>query len=228
MRNRLLRAGNTCCTGAASHAAVQPLLARGHTVFCFAIDGSPVAVFGLDDSLRAGAAEAVAALQQRGIAVHVVSGDDGGAVHVVAAGLGVPRARTRARASPADKLAYMRGLNGVVVVCGDGTNDAAALAQASVGVHMSQGRDVARAAVDALITRDDVGVLPDMLDVSARAVWRVRLAFAWTFGYNTLAVLLAAGALVRVRVPPSLAGLGEKVSVLPVIGAAVLLRWPRA
>lgn len=65
------------------------------------------------------------------------------------------------------------------------------------------------------------------MDVSRRSVNRIRFNFAWSFVYNTVAVLLAAGAFVKARIPPQFAGLGELVSVLPVILAAVLLRWPR-
>lgn len=66
-----------------------------------------------------------------------------------------------------------------------------------------------------------------MMNASRKSVHRIKFNFAWSFVYNTFAVLLAAGALVNVRISPEFAGLGELVSVLPVIAAVVLLRWSK-
>jgi Cu2+-exporting ATPase len=64
-----------------------------------------------------------------------------------------------------------------------------------------------------------------VIDASKAAMRRVYFNFAWSFLYNLIAVLLAAGTFVNVHIPPQYAGLGELVSVLPVVAAAVLLRW---
>ena len=66
-----------------------------------------------------------------------------------------------------------------------------------------------------------------MMDVSRKSVNRIKFNFIWSFVYNTFAVLLAAGAFVNARISPEFAGLGELVSVLPVIAAALLLRWSK-
>lgn len=170
----------------------------------------------------------------RGVAVHLVSGDDDGAVRSAAAALGIPARWVRARASSGDKQAYVRALveaggrRRPVVFCDGGTNDAAALAQATVGVHVNGGgSNVARCAADVVLLRPGAAgaLLVDALAASRRAAARVRFNFAWSFAYNALAVALAAGALVRVRIAPQWAALGELVSVLPVVAAAVLLRW---
>ncbi|KAI2611980.1 heavy metal translocatin [Hypoxylon sp. NC1633] len=125
----------------------------------------------------------------------------------------------------------------VVVFVGDGTNDAVALAQATIGVHMhvNAGTDVsvAQSAADVVLLRPSLAGVLAMLDVSRAAVRRVAFNFAWSAVYNVFAVLLAAGAFVAagrgaaagVRIPPEFAGLGEIVSVLPVVVVAVSLRW---
>ncbi len=134
--------------------------------------------------------------------------------------------RTRGRSPP------------VVMFCGDGTNDAVALARATVGVHMSSGAgggdggDVAAAAADVVLARPRPAAVLTALDASRAAMRRVAFNFAWALAYNVLAVLLAAGAFQHAagggaRIPPELAGLGELVSVLPVVAAAVALRWAR-
>ncbi|KAL9469244.1 hypothetical protein ACSS6W_010938 [Trichoderma asperelloides] len=230
---QVLRAGNSRWVNVMEHELVQPMLAQGYTVFCFTIDNTLEAVYGLEDELRPDAVETIRTLQKRGISAHVVSGDDDGAVQTLASKLGIPSDLVRSRSSPADKKEYIQKLLGtttvrkqpVIVFCGDGTNDAVALAQATIGVHMNEGTDVAQSAADVVLMRPSLGGILTMMNVSRKSVNRVKFNFVWSFIYNAFAVLLAAGAFVNARIPPEFAGLGELVSVLPVIAAAVLLRW---
>ncbi|KAJ5414989.1 hypothetical protein N7509_000087 [Penicillium cosmopolitanum] len=230
-----LRAGNSRWLDLSNHKLVQPMLARGYTVFCFTIEDDFVAVYGLEDELRPDAAGTVENLKMRGVSVHVVSGDDDGAVQTLASKLGIPNNNVRSRSSPSDKKDYIQKLlddrtgrkESVVVFCGDGTNDAVALARATIGVHMNEGTDVAQSAADVVLMRPSLAGIPTMMNASRRAIYRIKFNFTWSFVYNTFAVLLAAGAFVNARIPPEFAGLGELVSVLPVIAAAVLLRWSK-
>lgn len=228
-----LRAGNSRWLNLSEHELVQPMLAQGYTVFCFTIDNALKAVYGLEDELRPDAAGTVETLQKRGVSVHMVSGDDDGAVQTLASKLGIPGNNVRSRSSPADKKDYIQMLlatgtdrkKPVVVFCGDGTNDAVALAQATIGIHMNEGTHVAQSAADVVLMRPSLGGILTMMNASRKSVNRIKFNFTWSFVYNTFAVLLAAGAFVNARIPPEFAGLGELVSVLPVIAAAVLLRW---
>ncbi|KFA78442.1 hypothetical protein S40288_10085 [Stachybotrys chartarum IBT 40288] len=230
-----LRAGNSRWLNLSDHELVQPMLVQGCTVFCFTIDNELKAVYGLEDELRPDAAETVETLQKRGVSVHVISGDDDGAVRTLASKLSIPGNNVRSRSSPADKKDYIQTLlstatdrkKPVVVFCGDGTNDAVALAQATIGVHMNEGTDVAQSAADVVLMRPSLAGILTMMNASRKSVNRIKFNFAWSFVYNTFAVLLAAGAFVNARIPPEFAGLGELVSVLPVIAAAVLLRWSK-
>ncbi|KAM0244231.1 hypothetical protein ACHAP5_006444 [Fusarium lateritium] len=230
-----LRAGNSRWLNLSDHELVQPMLAQGCTVFCFTIDNELKAIYGLQDELRPDAVETVATLQKLGVSVHVVSGDDDGAVRILASKLGITGDNVRSRSSPADKRDYIQTLLGtptgrkkpVVVFCGDGTNDAVALAQATIGVHMNEGTDVAQSAADVVLMRPSLAGILAMMNASRKSVNRIKFNFGWSFVYNTFAVLLAAGAFVNARIPPEFAGLGELVSVLPVIAAAVLLRWSK-
>lgn len=261
---RLLRAGNSRWLNVSSEPSVVAVLEKGYTAFCFTIDGTLAAVFGLEDSLRHDALETVSKLQARGIKVSLLSGDDDGAVRDVAARLSIEESHVRSRCTPADKRDYIQALlelttttttttststststalpmtklfrkssfpsksPPVIMFCGDGTNDAVALAQATVGVHMNEGTDVAQAAADVVLVRPRLGCVLTAIDASRAAVRRVYFNFAWSFVYNVFAVLLAAGAFgAAARIPPQFAGLGEIVSVLPVIAAAVALRWAK-
>ncbi len=224
-----VRCGNTRWLSADSQPQVQELFSRGLTVFGVAQDGQLIAIYGLSDALRPDSHSVVAELQRRNIAVSIVSGDDAGAVHAVAAQLDVPASRVRSRCTPEEKQKYLKALmageRSTVIFCGDGTNDAVALAQADIGVHMNSGSDVARTAADVVLVRPSLGGILVLLDLSRAAFHRICFNFGWSFVYNLFAILLAAGAFVDARIPPQYAGLGEIVSVLPVILIALQLRW---
>ncbi|CEI40342.1 unnamed protein product [Fusarium venenatum] len=232
VKGQRLKAGNSRWLGLSENPLVCTLLAQGYTVFCFTVNDDLRAVYGLQDELRHDALETVKALHMRGLSVHVVSGDDDEAVQNLATKLNIPRNNVCSRTSPAGKKDYIQTLLGngndhkkpVVVFCGDGTNDAVALAQATIGVHVNEGTDVAQSAADVVLMRPALSGIITMIDASRKSVNRIKFNFSWSFVYNTFAVLLVAGAFVNARIPPEYAGLGELVSVLPVILAAVLLR----
>ncbi|KAL7930089.1 E1-E2 ATPase domain-containing protein [Trichoderma chlorosporum] len=238
-----LQAGNSRWLRLESNPIVQPMLSHGYTVCGFTIDGSVAAIFGLQDSIRPDAASTIQTLLDRGITVHIISGDDDGAVQSVAARLNINEANVRSRCTPADKQSYIQNLlqgpppaghkvenskKPVVIFCGDGTNDALALAQATIGVHMNEeGSDVAKSAADVVLMRPNLAGILTVIAVSRKSMRRIMFNFGWSFVYNLFAILLAAGAFVDARIPPEFAGLGELVSVLPVIAVATLLKWSK-
>ncbi|KAL8382242.1 hypothetical protein RB595_006161 [Gaeumannomyces hyphopodioides] len=245
-----LLAGNPEWTGTVSDPTVTRLQQQGMSIFAVALDGKPIAVYGLRTRLRPDAIAVVAKLQRRGIAVHLVSGDQSRAVESVAAQVGIPISNVASQNTPAQKREYVAALMAaappsqkqkkrVVMFVGDGTNDAVAVAQADVGVQLAAaaaagtsgsgasaaaaaGSEVTRGAADVVLL-SGLGGVPFLLDVSRSASRRMKFNFAWSAVYNVLAVLLAAGAFVNVRIPPAYAGLGEIVSVLPVIVAAATM-----
>ncbi|KAK2736347.1 hypothetical protein FQN57_000797 [Myotisia sp. PD_48] len=225
----LIRAGNSRWLQVEDNTDVQTLLTQGLTVFCVTVNGELVAIFGLEDSLRPEAMSIVSRLRDRGIQLSIVSGDDDGAVRSVASKLGIDNIRSRC--SPADKQRYLMEITTskkqVIIFCGDGTNDAVALAQATIGVHINETSDVAQSAADVVLVRPSLNGLIFLIDLSKASVTRIAFNFTWSFIYNLFAILLAAGAFVRVRIPPEYAGLGELISVLPVILIALQLKWAK-
>ncbi|KAI0358286.1 heavy metal translocatin [Trametes cingulata] len=226
-----LRGGSAAWLDLESHPNVQPLLAQGLTTFCVVHGSRLIAAFGLSDTLRPEAVSVVQALAARKIRVSILSGDHPASVYGVASELGIPTERVRAGCLPADKQAYIKELSAqgeTVLFCGDGTNDAIALAQAAIGVHLHTGDGAgvaASTAADVVLTHPSLTGILTLLELSDAVARRIALNFAWSFVYNLVAILFAAGAFVDARIPPAYAGLGELVSVLPVVLVAVQLKW---
>ncbi|KAF2193381.1 heavy metal translocatin [Zopfia rhizophila CBS 207.26] len=204
------------------------VLESPHTILCVTVDGDLCATFRLQDRARFSVENVVKLLKERGIIVHMISGDSEGAVNQMAHTLGIPKACAQYRCTPTDKQEYIQNLQqggAVVLFCGDGTNDSVALKQADVGIHMNQGCDVARSASDVVLMNPNLHGILLMLDISKAAYRRIMFNFGWSALYNVLAIPLAAGAFIKVRIAPAYAGLGELVSVLPVVLIAFQLRW---
>ncbi|KAK2026433.1 heavy metal translocating P-type ATPase [Colletotrichum zoysiae] len=228
-RGSSLQAGSARWTNADSDAEVARLQQAGLTALVVARDSVPLVVFGLAARIRPEASRVIAELKARGIAVHLVSGDQNAAVEAVAAAVSIPAERVAGERTPLEKRDYVAALmedrTRHVLFCGDGTNDAVAVAQADVGVQMggagSVGSDVTQGAADVVLMSGGLEGIPLLLDVSGVAFRRMAFNFVWSGAYNVLAVTMASGAWVRFRIPPAYAGLGEVVSVVPVVLAAV-------
>lgn len=224
-----VRAGSARWTKSEAHPTVRRMMQDGMTVLCVTKEGQLVAAYGLKSLLRPEAISVVGKLLSMNIDVHLVSGDEHNAVEGVRAMVGIPHQNTVARNTPAEKRVYIQKLmeaGKIVLFCGDGTNDAVAVAQADVGVQLGSSSDVTRATADVVLLSGLEGIL-FLLEVSAASFRRIVFNFVWSATYNVFAILLAAGAFVKVRISPAYAGLGELVSVLPVIFAAFTVSWMR-
>jgi Cu+-exporting ATPase len=208
--------------------AVQRLQQRGATVsglLAFAADGAPQvkALLAFSDEPKPQAAQAVAALQARGLRVVMISGDNLPAAQAMAARVGIAPDDVRAEVLPADKAAQVAALRQgghVVAMGGDGANDAPALASADVGIAMANGTDVAMEAAGITLMRGDLSLVADALDLSARTVAKIRQNLFWAFAYNIVGIPFAAFGLLS----PVVAGAAMAASSVSVMANALLLR----
>lgn len=221
-----IRAGNPAWTNTSEDAVIVDMQQRGMTLLVVTRDGKAIAAFAMRTRLRAEAAKVVSQLSRRNVAVHLVSGDQKRAVEAVAAQVGIPNVASQC--TPSQKRDYVANLMSrgkKVMFVGDGTNDAVAVTQADVGVQLASvlsASEVTRGAADVVLLNGLEGI-PFLMTISNVAFRRMAFNFGWSAAYNVLAILLASGALVNVRIPPAYAGLGEIVSVLPVIFAAMTM-----
>jgi P-type Cu+ transporter len=201
------------------------------TVVAVAADGSALGEIELGDHLRPDARATIEALQRDGVGIVLCSGDRHAAVAAVARELAI--ADIRADSLPADKAAMVKDLRDrghVVAMAGDGINDAPALASADVGIAMGTGTDIAIDAAGITLVRGDLRgiVRARMLSRATLTVIRQNLWFA--FGYNAIAVMVAAGALYPVAgwlLSPMIASAAMGLSSLSVIANALRLRRVR-
>ncbi|KAK6336003.1 hypothetical protein TWF730_003377 [Orbilia blumenaviensis] len=228
-RGSIVKAGNPHWLNIENDPEISRLIEQGMTLFCITLDSTPVAAFGLKANIREEANKVISELQNSKIECHIVSGDSSRVVEDVAMAVGIPFQNVASRNSPAQKQQYVKDLmsNGrIVLFCGDGTNDAVAVAQSNVGVLIGTASDVTKGTADVVLLGGLDGILT-LLDISKRSARRILFNFVWSAVYNVFAILLAAGAFVKARIPPAYAGLGEIVSVVPVIVVAMTLSRAR-
>ena len=196
-----------------------------------------LAILAFGDEPKPGVQAALNLLRQRGLRLVMISGDNKGAAHAMAARLGLKPDEVFAEVLPGDKAALVHSLQDnphgaphVVAFVGDGINDAPALAAADVGLAMANlnadgqrgGTDVAMQAAGITLMRGDVALVAGALDISARTVAKIRQNLFWAFAYNAAGIPLAAMGYLS----PVVAGAAMALSSVSVMTNALLLkRW---
>jgi Cu2+-exporting ATPase len=195
--NRALLAEHGVAVPEAADARAREMEARGETVAFLAGGGAVAALLSVADVVRDEAAEAVAALRRLGLGVALVSGDNRATTGSVAAGLGLEAVAEATPVQKRDGVTRRQRDGARVLFVGDGINDAPALTQADVGVAMGRGTDVTLESADAVLVRDDLRLVPDLVRISRRGTSVIRQNVFWAFFYNLVAVPLAMAGLLH-------------------------------
>jgi Cu+-exporting ATPase len=184
---------------------------------------SVLALMAFADEPKPGARQALAALRRRGLRLVMISGDSRAAALAMGERLGLGSHEVQAEVLPADKaqaVQQLRADGSVVVMVGDGVNDAPALAAADVGMAMGTGTDVAMNAAGVTLMRGELTLVGAALDISSRTVSKIRQNLFWAFVYNVAGIALAATGGLN----PMVAGAAMALSSVSVMGNALLLR----
>ncbi len=202
-------------------AAAQTAEAEGKTAVWFAVDGEIRSVIVVSDTVKATSPAAIAELRHLGLTPVLLTGDNRRAANAVARQLGIDE--VIAEVLPAEKVQQIKRLQSerkVVAMVGDGVNDAAALAQADLGLAMGTGTDVAIAASDLTLVRGDLRAAPDAIRLSRATLRTIKANLFWAFAYNVAALPLAALGLLN----PLIAGAAMAFSSVFVVTNSLRLR----
>ena len=197
--------------------------ADGQTPVWVAWDGAVRGIIVVADTIKSTSAQAIAQLRSLGLRPMLLTGDNIRAAHAVAALVGIEPQDVIAEVLPADKVAAVKALqdNGsIVAMVGDGVNDAAALAQADLGLAMGTGSDVAIEASDLTLVRGDLRAAADAIRLSRSTLRTIKGNLFWAFAYNVAAIPLAALGLLN----PLIAGAAMAFSSVFVVSNSLRLR----
>ncbi|MFE6940609.1 heavy metal translocating P-type ATPase [Streptomyces chartreusis] len=201
--------------------------AAGRTAIAVAWDGEARAVLEVADAVKETSPEAIRRLRALGLTPILLTGDNDAVARSVAREVGIAPEDVIAEVLPQDKADVVKRLQGEgrsVAMVGDGVNDAAALAQADLGLAMGTGTDAAIEAGDLTLVRGDLRVAADAIRLSRRTLGTIRSNLFWAFAYNVAALPLAAAGLLN----PMIAGAAMAFSSVFVVGNSLRLHSFRA
>ena len=197
--------------------------AAGATAILVSVDDRFIAVISVADQVKETSPDAIGALQQRGLRVVLLTGDNQQVATKVAAQVGIPAEDVFAGVFPADKaqtISRLQAEGQVVAMVGDGVNDAPALAQADLGIAMGSGTDVAIEAADITLMGNDLHQVDQAIALSEKTLSTIKTNLFWAFAYNTAGIPVAALGLLS----PMIAGAAMAASSVLVVLNSLRLR----
>ena len=201
---------------------------QGKTVIFFTNSSGVLAILAIADELKESSQEAVRTLQDRGIEVYMLTGDNEQTAKSVAEQVGIRH--FKAEVLPADKADFVKELqsqNKVVAMVGDGINDSHALAQADISIAMGKGSDIAMDVAKITLITSDLLAIPRALLLSKRTVQGIRQNLFWAFIYNLIGIPIAAGVLYAFNgflLDPMIAGAAMAMSSVSVVANSLRLK----
>ncbi|MFJ2509191.1 heavy metal translocating P-type ATPase [Arthrobacter citreus] len=195
----------------------------GATAVVVALDGAPAGIISLQDTIKDGSREAVARLLELGLRPVLLTGDNAVVAAAVAREVGIAPEDVLADIRPEGKVAAVRRFQeqgATVAMAGDGVNDAAALAQADLGIAMGSGTDAAMAAADLTVMGSSLGQVATAIELSRRTLRTIKVNLFWAFFYNTVGIPVAALGLLN----PMIAGAAMAASSVLVVANSLRLR----
>ena len=203
----------------------EVVVKRGDEVTCTVeVDGVTIGSIIAEDALRDDAADAIRELKSMGVKVWMLTGDKRANALQIAAQLGIDVDSIGAESSPQTKVDFVRGLAGQgVVMVGDGINDAAALAEADLGIAMASGTNIAIESADVVIPGDQVAAVAETIMIARRTLKTIKQNLFFAFMYNALAIPAAAFGWLGLY-GPLIAAAAMGLSDITVIGNALRLK----
>jgi Cu+-exporting ATPase len=205
----------------------ERLFTQGKTLIFISMEGKVTGILAVADALKANAAQVIARLQDMGLQVIMITGDNQRTAEAIAKQVGIDR--YLAEVLPQDKVGEVKKLQAEglrVAMVGDGINDAPALAQADVGIALGSGTDVALETGGIILIRNDLMDVVTAIQLSQRTYSKIKQNLFWAFGYNSALIPVAAGALrsIGIEMNPIFAAAAMAFSSITVVSNSLLLR----
>jgi Cu+-exporting ATPase len=200
----------------------------GKTVMLLAVNGKLAGLIAVADTIKDSAKEGLIALQNKGIEVIMITGDNQRTADAIAQKLSIKR--VLAGVLPDQKEAEVKKIQAegkIVAMVGDGINDAPALAGADIGIAMGSGTDVAIEAADIILISKDLKAVASSIELSKKTMRTIKMNLFWAFGYNVLLIPVAMGALypfTGMLLNPIFASVAMALSSISVVSNSLLLR----
>ncbi len=207
------------------------LQSQAKTVVFFAMDQQVVAIVAIADTIKPASREAIQQLQNRGIEVYMLTGDNQHTAAAIAAEAGIQH--YKAEVLPAAKAGFIKALQAAgkrVAMVGDGINDSQALAQANISIAMGKGSDIAMDVARITLIGSDLRGISKALALSKKTVVTIRQNLFWAFIYNIIGIPLAAGILFPINgflLNPMIAGAAMALSSVSVVSNSLRLKLYR-
>jgi len=220
--------GHAVTAGSSDLPEAVSLAEQGKTAVAVSVDGEAVGVIGIADTVKPEAAAAITRLQEMGLDVWMITGDNRRTAESVARQVGIEHVLAQVR--PEGKVEEVRKLQAAgkkVAMVGDGINDAPALAQADVGVAIGTGTDIAKEAAAITLVRGDLMGVANALELARRTMRIIRQNLFWAFAYNVVGIPIAAGVLYPFTgwlLSPVLASAAMAFSSVTVVSNSLRLR----
>ncbi|MDT0641954.1 heavy metal translocating P-type ATPase [Zunongwangia sp. F363] len=206
----------------------ESLEEKAKTVIFFGNEHQVLAILAIADKIKETSKKAIATLQERGIEVYMLTGDNNKTASAVAHQVGI--SNYKGEVMPSDKAAFVEKLQAdgkIVAMVGDGINDSHALAQANVSIAMGKGSDIAMDVAKMTLITSDLQSIPKALELSKRTVLGILQNLFWAFIYNIIGIPIAAGVLYPVNgflLDPMIAGAAMAFSSVSVVANSLRLK----
>jgi Cu2+-exporting ATPase len=199
------------------------------TVIWFSDDSQAIAVIAIADKIKETSIEAIQQLQELGIAIYMLTGDNEATASSIAKKTGITN--YKAEVLPEQKASFIKQLQSegkIVAMVGDGINDSTALAQADVSIAMGKGSDIAMDVAKMTIISSDLSKTPEAIKLSKQTVATIKQNLFWALFYNVIGIPIAAGVLYPINgflLNPMLAGAAMAMSSVSVVSNSLRLKW---
>ena len=198
----------------------RELAEKGNSIIYVVKDRKVIALIGVNDIVRENTKNVIKQLSEKNIETVMLTGDNEQTAQKIADEIGI--SKVIANALPDKKANMVKDLkkdNKFIMFCGDGINDSPALASADIGVSVNSGTDIAMDSSDVILTKNDLGSILNLIDISKKTITIIKQNLFWAFFYNCLMIPIAIGALkpIGIALNPMFASLAMVMSSITVI-----------